>query len=61
MTDDTAAQTPRSPLYRDVAPETLEADDPAPRTPRAVLNGAWTDYLGRVLPPRAACYSAASA
>jgi hypothetical protein len=64
MNEDFAAQDPLPTIYTDVAPDMLEADDPAPRTARAVLTGAWTDYLRRVLPSAAADgsrYSAASA
>jgi hypothetical protein len=52
------------PIFTDVEPDRLAADDAVLRSPREVLTGAWTEYLRRVLPPSPpveACYSAASA
>ena len=56
--------------YDDVEPARLEAEEGGMRSARAVLRGAWLDFLCRVLPPlpmgqarqdAARGYSAASA
>jgi len=40
------------PVFMDVEPEELAAEEAMCRSPQEVLQGAWADYLRRVLPPQ---------
>ena len=53
MTSQTALPPLPFPHFIDVAPEELAAEDAMCRSPQEVLQGAWADYLRRVLPPQA--------
>jgi hypothetical protein len=39
------------PVFLDVEPDELAAEEAMCRGPKEVLEGAWADYLRRMLPP----------